>query len=87
MSKNTVSCLSQAIGIGCGASIVLNQGAIIKITIKTPGEVDPDNHIISNESPLGRALLTKRKGDKFTYTVGTRLFEGTILSVIPEAEV
>lgn len=86
MSKTNTICPTPAISIGCEVSIALNQGALIKIIIKTPSEVDPDNYIISNESPLGRALLAKKKGDKFSYSVGPRIFEGVVLGVAPEEE-
>jgi len=80
----TLSPPRQAIGIGSSASIMLDSGAILNITIKTPAEIDPNNYIISNESPLGSALLKKKVGDKFQYKVGAQSFGGVVLSVTPE---
>ncbi|MDR3301230.1 MAG: transcription elongation factor GreA [Spirochaetaceae bacterium] len=46
-------------------------------TILGPWESDPDNKIISYLSPLGEAMINKRVGDKFDFSIGAEknLFE------------
>jgi transcription elongation factor GreA len=46
-----------------------------------PVEADPRKGKISDESPLGQALLGKKKGDKVTVDAPDGEFEYTILSV------
>jgi transcription elongation factor GreA len=46
-----------------------------------PVEADPRNGKISDESPLGQALLGKKDGDKVTVAAPDGEFEYTILSV------
>ncbi|MDE2573223.1 MAG: transcription elongation factor GreA, partial [bacterium] len=43
-------------------SLVANR--VFEFTIVGSAESDPANHRISNESPIGRALLGKKKGDE-----------------------
>jgi transcription elongation factor GreA len=43
-------------------------GKTVKYTIVGPVEADPMNGKISNESPLGVALMDKEVGDKVTLT-------------------
>ena len=50
------------VGLGATVSLEMN-GHIEELKILGTAEVDPQKHIISNESPLGRALLGKRVGD------------------------
>jgi len=44
-------------------------------------EANPDQNKISNESPVGRALLGKRKGDVVEVTVPAGKMRYTILQV------
>ena len=39
------------------------KGDLHEFTIVGTAEADPPNHRLSNESPLGRALMAKKKGD------------------------
>lgn len=53
--------------IELGASVILKKEhyeETIKYQMVGSEEADPSNHKISNESPLGGAILNKKKGDK-----------------------
>ncbi len=53
--------------IGLGSKVLAKTNDVDKtFTIVSFNEADPINGKISNESPLGRALLDKKKGDKVT---------------------
>ncbi len=41
----------------------LKSGTVLDFTIVGSTEADPANHRLSNESPLGRALIGKKKGE------------------------
>ena len=58
---------SDVIGLGSVVT-VLEEGGAEKETYTIVGfaEADPLNGLISNESPIGGALLGKKKGDKVT---------------------
>jgi len=50
--------------VGLGATVALEIcGAVEELKILGTVEVDPEKNIISDESPLGQALLGKRVGD------------------------
>ncbi len=45
-------------------------------------EADPGNYKISNESPVGQAIIGKKKGESVTVTVPSgRILEYTVLSI------
>jgi transcription elongation factor GreA len=51
--------------VGLGAKVkVKHHGDTSVFTIVGPAEADPGEGLISNESPLGQALLNKQVGDK-----------------------
>lgn len=51
--------------VGLGAKVkVKHNGSQSTFTVVGPAEADPEGGLISNESPLGRALLNKTVGDK-----------------------
>ena len=51
--------------VGLGSTVLVEFNAKEKeYTIVSFNEVDPENNRISNESPLGRALLGKKAGDE-----------------------
>ncbi|MAF25623.1 transcription elongation factor GreA [bacterium] len=51
-----------------GSTVQANLGGTdMTYQIVGSNEADPANHKISNESPLGQALLDKRIGDKFAF--------------------
>ena len=55
----------QLVKLGCTVTVLnLNSGDIDKFTIVGSLEADPLNGKISNESPLGRAILGMKKGDR-----------------------
>ncbi|OLD39859.1 MAG: transcription elongation factor GreA [Armatimonadetes bacterium 13_1_40CM_3_65_7] len=63
------------------ARVVDNHGAEINYMIVGSAEADPDQDKISNESPVGRALLGKRKGDAVEVAVPAGKMRYTILQV------
>jgi len=82
MLKNqSIASLNKVIDVGSSASIMFEEGEIVNIKIKTPTEVDLANAVISNESPLGSALLGKKEGDIFCYSVEEKVFKGTVLGI------
>jgi transcription elongation factor GreA len=50
-------------------------------TIVGPAEADPTNGLISNESPLGKALLGHKKGDRVQVDAPAGSFVVHILKV------
>ena len=59
----------------------LGSGEEIKYMIVGSAEADPDQDKISNESPVGRALLGKRKGEMVEVTVPAGKIRYNILQV------
>jgi transcription elongation factor GreA len=53
----------QEVIIGATVTIVADGSAPEQYKLVGPAEADPANGRISHESPIGRALLGKRKGD------------------------
>ena len=51
-----------------GSTVELKNGKTVKYTVVGPVEADPLNGKISDESPLGLALMGKTVGDKATIT-------------------
>ncbi|MBI4993429.1 transcription elongation factor GreA [Candidatus Wolfebacteria bacterium] len=50
--------------VSIGATIEVKKGSrVIKYTIVGSNEAKPEANLISNESPLGKAFLGKKKGD------------------------
>ena len=55
----------QLVKLGCTVTVLnLNTGDIDKFTVVGSLEADPLNGKISNESPLGKAILGMKKGDR-----------------------
>lgn len=54
--------------IRVGSTVDLHNGRDVSYIIVGPVEADPLEGKISNESPIGQALLGKKKGDKVTIT-------------------
>ncbi|MGD9573579.1 MAG: transcription elongation factor GreA [Thermoleophilia bacterium] len=56
--------------VSIGARVILkdtkNKGVTREYSIVGSAEADPKNHRLSNESPVGKALLGKKKGEKVT---------------------
>jgi len=55
--------LHDAVRLGSSVTVITDEGDKEKYTIVGSAEVDPQHGRISNESPVGRALLGKRIGD------------------------
>lgn len=58
---------ANAVTLGDEIEIDLN-GKVIKITLVSTMEADPTAGMISEESPLGKAIKGKKKGDKITFS-------------------
>ena len=52
--------------VNVGSTVELKNGKTVTYKIVGPVEADPINGKISNESPLGEALMGKEVGDKAT---------------------
>ncbi len=68
--------------VGLGSIVTLKnpkkRGEHFDVRIVTPFEADPDNDMISRESPLGSALLGRKKGDKVEINVPAGLLSYVI---------
>lgn len=71
---------TDAVGIG---SVVTVKKAKEEKTYTVVGseEADIAQGKISNQSPLGKAIFGKKKGDAFTYTTPQGIVEGTITEI------
>lgn len=76
----------QRVEIGSTVRVILESGAPVSFTIVHPLRTDPGRGIISCDSPLGKALLGKRTGDKVTYTVDNRILQADIVEIFPETK-
>ncbi|OHA42941.1 MAG: hypothetical protein A3H73_02035 [Candidatus Taylorbacteria bacterium RIFCSPLOWO2_02_FULL_50_120] len=62
----------------------MGNGTIRTFTITNlPQSVAPDKGIISDQSPLGAALLGKTAGEVVIYAVGTEKFSVEVVAVLP----
>jgi len=57
-----------AVKVGCSVSVELEDGEM-EYTIVGSAEADPEKGWISNESPIGKALLGTKAGDEVEVTV------------------
>ena len=58
--------------VGVGTKVTLQDmkaGDIVQYSIVGSSEADPAEHKLSNESPVGRAIMGHKPGDKITVTV------------------
>lgn len=68
--------------VGMGSTVtVKSDGKNKTYTIVSFNEVDPMSGKISNESPLGKAFLHKRKGDKVKVTTPKNVLEYEIVEI------
>jgi len=70
--------------VGIGSKVTLKDiefDDIVEYTIVGSAESDPAANRISNESPVGRALLGKKKGDRVTVNVPAGIIEYEILDI------
>ena len=70
----------ETVTVGCTIKAIC-EGAEYKYTIVGSNEADPLNGLISNESPLGRAFLGAKKGDKVVVKVPKGEMECEILEI------
>ncbi len=73
-----------AINLNSKVLVQFSSGETLTLTIVNPEHINPVRGFISYDSPLGSALLGKEKGDKISYSVGNRIFDGSILEVNTE---
>ncbi len=66
--------------IGSTVTLAKNDGSTRKFQILGRSETNPEDGFISNESPLGLAVLGKKIGDKFKFTLpnGTTIEYGIL---------
>ncbi len=69
------------VSLGSRVSVRMSDGEIDSYTIVGSAEADPRKGRISNESPVGRALLGKRKGDRVVVVAPAGSFEMELLSL------
>ena len=67
------------IEIGDTVTLKLHNGEEKTYTIKTSKETDPENGVISNECPIGQAILGRVTGDLISYQVGDDTFNAQII--------
>ncbi len=72
---------NKIIDLGNTVKIKLQNGAIKTYTIRTSKETDPENGIISNECPIGRAILGHAIGELVSYQVGEDSFFAQIIEI------
>ena len=67
--------------IGSTVSVGSGDGKIVEYTIVGPAEARPTEGLISNESPVGKALLGKRVGDEIQVSVPKGVLRLTVTSI------
>ena len=58
--------------VGVGTKVTLQdmqKGDVLQYSIVGSAEADPASHKLSNESPVGRAIIGRKPGDKVTVAV------------------
>ena len=66
---------------GSHVKIVLGDNSEHLYTIGHTSEANPSNGVISDECPIGKALLGAKAGDVISYRVGERDFTVRVLEV------
>ena len=66
--------------VGVGTKVTLQDmqgGDVVQYAIVGSAEADPTDHKLSNESPVGRAIMGRKPGDKVTVAVpqGSKKFK------------
>lgn len=68
--------------VGIGSVVTVKKGKEEKTyTVVGSEEADIAQGKISNQSPLGKSVFGKKKGDEFTYTTPQGAVKGTILDI------
>jgi transcription elongation factor GreA len=70
------------VALGCHVEIQNGAGEVQRYQVVGSAEADPANNKISNESPVGQAIIGRKKGDKVSVTTPSgKILEYTILSI------
>jgi len=72
---------SDVVSIGCTLRLVDESGEELTFTIVGSPEADPSHDKISNESPVGRAVLGHRKGETVTVKAPVGSIKYTIKAI------
>jgi transcription elongation factor GreA len=72
---------SDVVSIGSTLKLLDESGEELTFTIVGSPEADPAHDKISNESPVGRAVLGKRKGDTVTVQAPAGTIKYTIKGI------
>ncbi len=70
--------------VGIGTKVTLQDvksGDVIQYMIVGSAEADPTDHRLSNESPVGRAILGRKAGEKVTVKVPKGLLQFKVLAI------
>jgi transcription elongation factor GreA len=69
---------TESVGVGTKVTLQdMERGDVVQYAIVGSAEADPGDHKLSNESPVGRAILGRKPGDKVTVAVpqGSKKFK------------
>lgn len=69
---------TDTVGVGTKVTIQdMERGDVVQYAIVGSAEADPTDHKLSNESPVGRAIMGRKPGDKVTVAVpqGSKKFK------------
>ncbi|MHB0884438.1 MAG: transcription elongation factor GreA [Bacillota bacterium] len=72
--------------VGIGSTIQIKditRGEVVEYTIVGSAEADPGKRLISNESPVGKAMLGQKVGSLVTVTVPAGILKYEVLGIIP----
>jgi len=72
------SVTTDAVGVGTKVTLQdMQRGDVVQYAIVGSSEADPSAHKLSNESPVGRAIIGHKPGDKVTVAVpqGSKKFK------------
>ena len=73
---------SDKVTLGSRVELKSADGGVHKYQIVGSAEADPGNDKISNESPVGQAIIGRKKGDSVTVTTPSgRVIEYLVLSI------
>lgn len=76
----------QQVEIDSRVEVRFQSGEIMSCVIANSYRQDPNHNIISCDSPLGKALLGKKRGDTICYRVHDRVFQADIVEICPGNE-
>ncbi|KKS82940.1 MAG: transcription elongation factor GreA, transcription elongation factor GreA [Candidatus Wolfebacteria bacterium GW2011_GWC1_43_10] len=72
--------------MGDRAKVKLPDGIVREFKLVYTKQINPEEGLISDESPVGRALLGAMVGEKRKYRVGDRELELEVLEIFPREE-